>query len=149
MNPYINHYQQNQVQTASREQILLMLYEGAIRFTKQARMAMEEGDRIRKLEKVSRTVAILTELSNTLDFETGGEIAENLDGLYAFMTRELTRSNIENDPEPLQTVIDLLSDLHEGWVQAVDIAKGEASGSDLEQDAPPPNQERRAMSVAL
>ncbi len=149
MNPYVNHYQQNQVQTASSEQILLMLYEGAIRFTKQARMAMEEGDRITKLEKVSRAMAIITELSNTLDFETGGEIAENLDGLYAFMTRELTRSNIENNPEPLQTVIDLLSELHEGWVQAVDIAKGEASGSDLEQDSPAPNQERRAMSVAL
>ena len=149
MNAYVNHYQQNQVQTASPEQILLMLYEGAIRFSKQAKMAMEEGDRITKLEKVSRGMAIITELSNTLDFETGGEIAENLDGLYAFMTRELTRSNIENDPEALQTVIDLLSDLHEGWVQAVEIAKSERDAEGLEHAYPDPVQEHRPLSAAM
>ncbi len=149
MNAYINHYQQNQVQTASPEQILIQLYEGAIRFLKQAKQALEDGERITKLEKVSRGMAIITELSNTLDFETGGEIAENLDALYAFMTRELTRSNTENDPQALQTVIDLLSDLHEGWVQAVEIAKSERDTRELEPEYDVPNQEHRPLSAAM
>lgn len=128
MNPYLNHYQQNQIKTASAEQLLLMLYEGAIRFLKQARMAMADGDRVLKLEKVSRALAIITELSNTLDFEAGGQVAEDLDALYAFMARELLRSNIENDPAPIETVIDLLSELHGAWVQAAQKAKEEKNG---------------------
>lgn len=135
MNPYLNHYQQNQVKTATPEQILIMLYEGAIRFLKQARMAMEDGDRTAKLEKVSRALAIITELSNTLDFEKGGEVAVNLDALYAFMTRELTRSNLEDDPAPIETAIDILSELHDAWKQAASIVKsGENDQAENQED---------------
>ncbi len=149
MNAYINHYQQNQVQTASPEQILIQLYEGCIRFLKQAQNAMETGNRIKKLEKVSRGMAIITELSNTLDFEAGGEIAEDLDALYAFMTRELTRSNTENDPQALQTVINIMSELHEGWVQAVENAKIERDTRDAETAYDGPGQEYRSLSAAM
>ncbi|MCF8025537.1 MAG: flagellar export chaperone FliS [Desulfobacteraceae bacterium] len=150
MNPYMNHYQQNQVKTASPEQILILLYEGAIRFLKQAKMAMEEGDRVTRLEKISRALAIITELSNTLDFEKGGEVAENLDALYAFITRELTRSNMENDPAPVETAIGILTELHEAWCQAAEAAK---NGSDQNQEfgdqSAAESGQNRSISVAL
>ena len=131
MNPYQNYFE-NQVKTASPEQILIMLYDGAIRFLREARAAMESGDRIGRLEKKSRAVAILTELSSTLDFEKGGEIAENLDGLYWYMIRELTRPNNGDDPEPMKVSEDILMDLRDGWVQAIE--KKRAGGEEAVAD---------------
>lgn len=127
MNPYQNYFE-NQVKTASPGQILIMLYDGAIRFLREARAAMESGDRVGRLEKTSRAVAILTELSSTLDFEKGGEIAENLDGLYWYMIRELTSANGREGTEALTVSEDILMDLRDGWVQAIE--KNRAGGED-------------------
>lgn len=66
-NPY-KKYQTTQVMTASREKILLMLYEGAIRFTKQAKVAMEQRKVAEKGTFISKATAILSELMATLDF---------------------------------------------------------------------------------
>ena len=120
MNSYQNVYFQNQIGTASREQLLIMLYDGAILFLRQARQAMENGERIVKIEKIGKVVNILTELSNTLDFENGGEIAEQLDSVYWYMIRELIRSNTQDDPEPLMVAERILQDLRDGWVQAIE-----------------------------
>lgn len=125
MNAYMNQYQQNQIDTASREQILIMLYDGAIRFCRQALDAMESGNDKLKREKISRALAIVTEFSNTLDREIGGEIAENLDALYHFMIRELTSANLQNDSEKITVVIGLLCELRETWMQAIEIARQE------------------------
>lgn len=149
-NPYRNYFE-NQVRTASPERIMIMLYDGAIRFLRQARQAMEQGERVEKLEKVSRAVAIITELSNTLDFEKGGEVAENLDGLYWFMIRELTRGNTRNDGNPIDVSENILLELREGWVQAVEKNRGvaeqgetgHAEGED-DSDATP-----RSMNAAV
>jgi flagellar protein FliS len=125
MNAYMNQYQQNQVATASREQILIMLYDGAIRFTQQALDAMEAGDSKTRREKISRALAIVTEFSNTLDREVGGEIADNLDALYHFMIRELTSANLQNDPKKIVVVKGLLTDLRETWMEAIEITRKE------------------------
>ncbi len=127
MNPYQNYFA-NQVQTASPEQVLIMLYDGAVRFLREARTAIENGDRVGMLQKKSRVVAILTELSNTLDFEKGGEIAENLDGLYWYMIRELTSANTGDGSEALTVSEDILLDLRDGWVQAIE--KNRAGGEE-------------------
>lgn len=121
MKAYMNQYQSNQVATATPEQILVMLYDGAIRFVRQARDGMAAGDRVTKLKMIDKTMAILNELSATLDHEIGGEIAANLAALYDFMNRELVRSNLKNDPQPLDIVERILSELREAWVQAIEI----------------------------
>ena len=125
MNPYQNYFA-NQVQTASPEQILIMLYDGAIRFLRQARQAMDDEDRIGMLEKKSRAVAIITELANSLDFENGGEVAENLDGLYWYMSRELMRANGQEGAEALEASENILEELRDGWVQAIEANRPEA-----------------------
>jgi len=73
MNPYLNQYQHNQVMTASQEQILLMLYDGAIRFCRQALVASEAGKVGDKLGRIAKVFAIVTEFSNTLNHEIGGD----------------------------------------------------------------------------
>ncbi|MBA2882666.1 flagellar protein FliS [Desulfosalsimonas propionicica] len=149
-NPYQNYFA-NQIQTASPEQVLVMLYDGAIRFLRQARQALENGDRVGKLKKISRTVAILTELSNSLDFEKGGEIAENLDGLYAYMVRELTRPNAEDEFKAMEVSENILLELRGAWAEAIEKNRSKEEQSPAaaygdSSDAEPP---RKSMNAAV
>ena len=129
MNPYMNQYKNNQIETASPEKILIMLYDGAIQFTRQAMQGIDTGDKILQAEKISRVMAIICEFSNSLDHEIGGEIAADLDALYGFMTRELTRANLTGDRKALEVVEKLLLELRETWVEAADIYAKEQQGN--------------------
>ncbi len=128
MKSYANPYQNTQVQTSSPEQILIMLYDGAIRFLHQAAEGMEKGDYKKKIHFTDKTLAIIAELSATLDHEVGGEIAGNLASLYDFMMREIPRANAKNDPQILQPVLNILEELREAWVEAAEIVKKERAG---------------------
>jgi flagellar secretion chaperone FliS len=129
MNTYQNIYFQNQVRSANREQILIMLYDGAILFLRQAREAIENSKKFIKIEKTGKVVNILTELSNTLDFENGGDMAVQLDSVYWYMIKELIRSNTQDDPEPLNVVERILTDLRDGWIGAIAKNKPEPKAS--------------------
>ncbi|KIH75645.1 flagellar protein FliS [Geoalkalibacter ferrihydriticus] len=135
MNAYLNSYRNTQVQTASPEQILVMLYDGAIRFLNQACVAMENGDRALKIKNLDKTLAIIAELNATLNHEVGGEIAANLAALYDFIMREIPRANAKNDPRVLQPVLNILGELREAWVQAAEIVRKERAGQAPEQSA--------------
>ena len=126
MNAY-SQYQQNQILSASPEKILLMLYDGAIRFNRQAMLGFEEDNLQAFHHGINKTVAIITEFSNTLDHEIGGEIAENLDALYNFMVRELTLANLHKDIEKLKVVDRLLVDLRSAWGEAIELNRGQIS----------------------
>lgn len=121
MNAYMNQYQNNQILTASPEQVLIMLYDGAIRFVRQARQAIEEKNVPARTKAISKAVAIITEFSNTLDYEVGGEIAVDLGRLYDFMVRELAAVNARGDSEKIEPVENILCELREAWVEAAKI----------------------------
>ncbi len=121
MNTYQNSYQNNHVLTASKEQILIMLYDGAIRFVHQAEQAIDEGRTADKAVAIGKAMAIVTEFSNTLNFEAGGEIAYDLYRLYDFVIRELTAANLRSDVKRLQGVEKILLDLREGFSGAIEI----------------------------
>ena len=109
----------------NKEEILLMLYEGALIAVRMARRGIEEKNPRLKGEKISKVLAILTELDCALDREKGGELAENLSVLYRYLMDRLTVANVKNDPEALGEVEKLLQELYEGF-------KGAAR-----QEAPP------------
>lgn len=121
----MNQYQFNQVNTASPEQVLLMLYDGAIRFTRQAIMGIQENVQTQKRDGISRAMAIIAEFSDSLNHAIGGQIAEELDALYGFMMRELIQANLRNDLEKLRVVETLLVDLRQTWGAAAAITKKE------------------------
>lgn len=130
MNAYMNQYKQNHISTASPEQILLMLYDGAIRFCRQAIMAGEQNNQVLKLERISKTMAIIVEFSNSLNHEIGGQIAADLDGLYQFIIRELTASRNDDSGEKLKTVEGLLVDLRQTWGEAVEVNRQQQIDAD-------------------
>lgn len=129
MNPYPSQYQNTQVSTSSPEQLLIMLYDGAIRFVCQAQDAMAAGNRKTRLEKISKAMAIICELANTLDHGVGGEIAENLDRLYEFMNRELLQANVQDDPARLVQVRNMLTGLRDTWQQAIEQVQAEQAAA--------------------
>lgn len=114
-----NQYKQTSIMTASKGQILLMLYEAAIRNVKKAAIAIDQKDLGAKGQAIGKTHDIINELLNTLDFEAGGNIAAELERLYNYIIETLIKANIENSKEKLLTVQKLLETLLEGWRGAV------------------------------
>jgi len=116
-------YKTTSIQSASREKLLLMMYEGAIKFTKLALQAIEEKKIADRGVNIGRTYDIIMELNNTLDHKVGGDISKNLEQLYMFMTEQLTKANLSGDPKPLRDVLKLLETLYDGWAKAVEAIK--------------------------
>lgn len=108
-------YQQNSVTTQSRGKIIVMLYDGAVRFLKKTIQAIEEDDVEQRVLYLNKACDIILELNVSLDMEVGGEIAQNLRHLYMFMVRHLNTAHARNDPAPIREVIGLLEELNEGW----------------------------------
>ncbi len=139
-NPY-RQYQKTAVITASREKILLMLYEGAIRFVKQAIAAMKEKKIAEKGRCISKATAILSELMATLDFKAGGELAMDLENLYVFMIDKLIEGNIKNEVSCLENVADILSTLYVAWKDVVENPRADGIPSPVLQ----PEEYKKAM----
>jgi len=116
----ITAYQEHRVVTQSPARLIVLLYDGAIKFLKQAIEHMQAGDIVAKSEAVGRATEIIIELDSVLNMEAGGEIAENLRKLYDFMARRITVAHVRNNPQMLREVIKLLEDLNDGWKAVVD-----------------------------
>lgn len=114
--------------STSREQILLMLYEGAIKFTKGAIEHLKKDEKLECSQCCQRAFDIIQELQATLDFEKGGELAVNLNKLYDFMLMNLAVAGVGMDDVKLNGVLKVLENLHEGWSKALK-NKGETNAS--------------------
>ncbi len=118
-------YKKTSVQTASKEQILLMLYQAAIKHCKKAIQAIDDKDLAMKGESIGKLQDIVIELSNSLDFEVGGDVARELASLYDYIMYSTTQANIKIDKAPLESSLKILNTLYEGWSQAVKALKAE------------------------
>lgn len=111
----INTYQETAITTQSKGQIIVLLYDGAIKFLKQAIAALGEDDFASKGIYITKAKDIINELNAALDIEAGGEIAENLRKLYAFMITHLNQANTKKDPAMITEVITMLEELNQSW----------------------------------
>ncbi len=124
MNYKIGAYKKTSVNTASKEQVLLMLYQAAIKNCKRAIDAIEENKIPEKGEYIGKLQDIVIELMNSLDHEIGGEISKELESLYEFIIHQSTQANINFDKAPLNGVLNILNTLYEGWDKAIKSLKG-------------------------
>lgn len=111
----INTYSQNAARIESPEKLVQMLFEGILRFTAQAKKAIEEGDIEKKVYWLNRSIDIFAELINSLNYEKGGEVANYLNGLYSHQIYLLSLANLDNDVQPLDTVINVTKGLIDAW----------------------------------
>ena len=112
-------YKKTAVSTASKEQILLMLYQAAIKNCKKAIEAIHDKKIAAKGEFIGKLQDIVIELNNSLDFEVGGDIAKELSSLYDYILFSSTQANIKIDAEPLEGCLNVLNTLYEGWSEAI------------------------------
>lgn len=112
-------YKKTSVETASKEQILLMLYQAAIKNCKKAIEAIEQKNVAKKGEYIGKMQDIVVELSNSLDFEVGGEVAKELSSLYDYILYSSTQANIKIEKTPLEGCLRVLNTLYDGWTEAI------------------------------
>lgn len=110
-------YRESAVMTASPMQLVVMLYDGAGRFLRQAIALQEQGKTIEAHEPIKRAEAIVEELLATIDVERGGEIAAQLQGIYVFILGGLADQRLTPDPDGLTSSAKLLLELRESWAQ--------------------------------
>ena len=112
-------YKKTSVNTASKEQVLLMLYQAAIKNCKKAIEAIDQKKIAAKGEYIGKLQDIIIELNNSLDFEVGGDIAKELSSLYDYILFSSSQANIKIDKEPLEGCLNVLNTLYAGWSEAI------------------------------
>jgi flagellar protein FliS len=115
-----NAYRQTEAQSRTPLELVVMLYDGALRFLTQARGAIEQNNIPARREAISRTLAIMSELQSTLDIDKGGAIAESLDRLYQYIAGLLIDASFKKDTRPVDEAVRLLTMLRDAWA---DIAR--------------------------
>lgn len=123
----LRSYKTSRANTASKEDLLILLYEGAIRFLERSIEELGAGRLSDHKMSLRRGIAIIAELQNTLNFEKGGELAIQLFDLYAYMLDQLTQANLRKDAEYIREVIRHLETLLDGWRDAVRQVKAEGA----------------------
>ncbi|MCL0050004.1 flagellar export chaperone FliS [Thermodesulfovibrionales bacterium] len=122
-------YTSSDVATLSPVQLVVRLYDGAIRSLSGASMAIDSGEILLKIKHISKSMAILELLLSSLDLKVGGEVALNLQKMYIYMLRELATANALDDTEKICHVQDILKTLRDGWRQIEADNKREESPS--------------------
>ena len=115
----IGAYKKTSVQTASKENVLLMLYQAAIKNCKKAIEAIESHNIHDKGVYIGKLQDIIVELNTSLDHEVGGEISKDLASLYDFILYSTTQANIKIEKKPLEDSLSVLNTLYDGWREAV------------------------------
>jgi flagellar protein FliS len=131
----ISTYKETTIKTAGQGQLIVLLYEEAVKQLTKAVELLEldttqkrDPGRIEQINKaVMKTEEILTELMVSLDFEQGGEISKNLFSLYTWFNRELLEANINKDIQRIVTVKDMLFDLKTTWSKVANLNTAEQS----------------------
>lgn len=104
-----------QVSEADPHRLIQMLMEGALQRIAQARGALQHGNVPLKGEQIGKALGIVGGLRDSLNVDQGGELAANLDRLYAFMQQRLSEANLKNDAAMLDEVSELLREIKAGW----------------------------------
>lgn len=112
-------YKETQVKTANQGKLVVMLYQGAIKYLRIAKKHINEDNINEANNALIRAQDIIIELNSTLDEEKGGELAQNLSSLYDYMKRRLIEANIKKDKDLIDEVEELLSGLLESWKKII------------------------------
>ena len=111
----ITSYQDIAVTTQNKGRLIVILYDGAIKFLRLAIREIENNNYEAKGRYINKAIDIMNELNVVLDMDAGGEIAGNLRKLYIFMINRLSQANVKCDPQMIRDVIKLMEELNQSW----------------------------------
>lgn len=128
---FAKSYQAVAVTTASPGNLVLMLFDGALRFLSTALIGFQNEEIAKKNEEIHnnliKTQRILRELQCSLDLKLGGDFATTMYALYDFMIEELRKANMTKESGPIQTVERLLGEIREAWAQMLEQSQSQAA----------------------
>jgi flagellar protein FliS len=145
MNPHANpqaaqNYLKTKVFTATPEQLQLMLYDGAIRFGEQARVALEAKNYEQSYNMIARVQRIITEMNSSLKHDVSPELCKKLASLYNYIYRRLVEANVDHTVKSLDEALTLLRYQRETWVMLLDqLGKTKAAAAATKLDMPAPD----------
>jgi flagellar protein FliS len=122
-------YLQTHVQSRSPLELVVMLYDGLLRFLGDAGSAIESGNVAGRRDAISRALAVLSELQSTLNMDQGGEVAASLDALYTYVNGRLLDASLNNDRAPVDESARLLRTLRDAWAEIAVRDVGAAGGA--------------------
>lgn len=129
-------YMETDVKTGGKEKILLRLFEGAIRFSKQGKKHVKEENIEEAHNKLVRAQRIMLELIAAIDQEMmPDELFDNLVGLYDFIYNRLVQANMEQEVEPIDEALTILNSLYETWQDAVEKMREEKQQETIQQSS--------------
>ena len=111
----IDSYRRTEIESRTPLELIVMLYDGALRHLGEARGAIERRDLLARKAAISRSMAIVAELQATLDMQAGAEIAASLDQLYTFVTSRIADASMKNDVKGIDDAIRVMTNLREAW----------------------------------
>lgn len=119
-----NTYKNNSVNYASKDQLLLMLLEGAVKFAKTSRQGILNKDMQKAHENSIKAQNIFFELMISLDIQKGGDWAESLYKVYDFIISRLRDANMKKNVEIMNEIIPVIEDVRDTWNEAYRLSKG-------------------------
>jgi flagellar protein FliS len=111
----VETYQETAITTQTKGRLIVMLYDGAIKFLKLAIKELQANNTEQKGKYINKALDIIFELNTVLDTEAGGQVAANLRSLYTFMIRHLHEANTKQDIGKIEEVLKLLEELNQSW----------------------------------
>ena len=129
-NRFRKEYRHNEIATSSQGKLIIMMYEGALKFVNLAIEGVDNKDLSKKGSYINKAHDIINELSFALDMKKGGEVAQKLETLYQFVLHQLTLANIKSDRKALESVVNVLTPLMEAWKELLTKSKGDKTNND-------------------
>lgn len=141
-------YQANQVSTVNGSKLIILMYDGAIRFVKEAIQRIDTKDVAGRGLYISKAQRIINELESTLDKRKGGQVAVNLEKAYQEMNRKLTDANLSGEATGLKVILKMLNTLKSAWEKVINGATSRNLSNDtnLRNDM---NLSKTAANVAI
>jgi len=148
-NQFAQSYLRTKVFTATPEQLQLMLYDGAITFSEQAKLALLEKKFDQSYDLLSRTQKIIAEMMGSLKPDLAPDLCGKLASLYTFVYRKLIEANVEHTIEPLDEALGILRYQRQTWAMLLDqLGKSKAAAAASRLDMPAPNA-RMEASISM
>ena len=123
-NKYIKQYQASNVNTATTEKLMIMMFDGALQFLQKAKVAIAEGNLKERSQNIDGARKIIRELMRTIDLENGNDVSKQLFKLYNKMAMNLIKANVQRNAALIDTVIEDISNIRWGFQKAIEIQTG-------------------------
>ena len=123
-NKYIKQYQASNVNTATPEKLMIMMFDGALQFLQKAKVAIAEGNLKERSQNIDGARKIIRELMRTIDLENGNDVSKQLFKLYNKMAMNLIKANVQRNTALIDSVIEDISNIRWGFQKAIEIQTG-------------------------